>query len=163
MTDQQETGKAYASGAEGIRETAASPMNWSDKCFLCGRGIGETDPRGFYTGKKNNAMMLAHRGCLDKLAAVGGDPKDFPRTESDTRKVARAADADKPLEAGTPVHAVVYTDDAAVEVPLAVSSPFAGTHIRFDSFEHMQSFIQARGPIPDGVKISIGDHVIREA
>ena len=59
-----------------------------DKCFLCGQQIGETDPRGFYTGTNNNAMMLAHRGCLNTFEANGNawpeakEPRSRPMSRS---------------------------------------------------------------------------------
>lgn len=57
-----------------------SPLQWSDKCFLCGNMIGETDPRGFYQG--TNAMLLCHRGCLNVMNAHGGQPQDYHRAVS---------------------------------------------------------------------------------
>jgi hypothetical protein len=58
-------------------EKGLSPLNWSDKCFLCGSGIGESDPRGFYQG--GSAMALCHRGCLNVMDSHGGTPQDYHR------------------------------------------------------------------------------------
>lgn len=57
--------------------TGLSPLQWSDKCFLCGHEIGESDPRGFYQG--SSAMMLCHRGCLNIMSTHGGKPADYHR------------------------------------------------------------------------------------
>lgn len=74
-----ESGKPAAqSFSAGInKEIGASPLHWNDKCFLCGVLIGETDPRGFYSG--SNAMMLCHRGCLNVMETHGGTPEDYHR------------------------------------------------------------------------------------
>lgn len=66
------------SSAAGITTTqGVSPMEFSDKCFLCGNMIGESDPRSFYQGTR--AMMLCHRGCLNIMDAHGGTPADYHR------------------------------------------------------------------------------------
>jgi hypothetical protein len=69
------TAQSYTAG--GSKEVAAGPLQWSDKCFLCGREVGETDPRGFYQGTA--AMMLCHRGCLNVMDTGGGRPEDYHR------------------------------------------------------------------------------------
>lgn len=69
------TANSYSAGMP--TEKGLSPLNWSDKCFLCGMGIGETDPRGFYQGA--NAMVLCHRGCLNVMTTHGGTPADYHR------------------------------------------------------------------------------------
>lgn len=58
-------------------ETGLSPLQWSDKCFLCSNDIGESDPRGFYQGSAT--MMLCHRGCLNIMDTHGGAPADYHR------------------------------------------------------------------------------------
>lgn len=68
---------AQSSSAGINKEIGASPLHWNDKCFLCSREIGETDPRGFYQG--SSAMMLCHRGCLNLMNAHGGNPEDYHR------------------------------------------------------------------------------------
>jgi hypothetical protein len=75
MADSKPSASSFAAGlptSQGL-----SPLQWSDKCFLCGREIGETDPRGFYQGTA--AMMLCHRGCLNVMDANGGRPEDYHR------------------------------------------------------------------------------------
>lgn len=73
---------AAQSFSAGInKEVGASPLNWSDKCFLCGAEIGETEPRQFYTGK--TALMLCHTGCLNVMNANGGRPADYHRAMGD--------------------------------------------------------------------------------
>ena len=66
------TGKAFVSDASGTKTTAPQAF-MQDKCFLCSRQIGESDPRQFYTGPKGGAgvMMLAHTGCLHRFMANG--------------------------------------------------------------------------------------------
>lgn len=75
MADRIEKPTAQSYTAGGNKEVASGPLQWSDKCFLCGREIGESDPRGFYTGTA--AMMLCHRGCLNAMNARGGRPEDY--------------------------------------------------------------------------------------
>lgn len=77
MADRIEKPTARSYTADGSKEVAAGPLQWSDKCFLCGREIGETDPRGFYQGSA--AMMLCHRGCLNTMETHGGRPEDYHR------------------------------------------------------------------------------------
>lgn len=69
------TASSYTAGVNTTQ--GLSPLQWSDKCFLCGNQIGETDPRGFYQGTA--AMMLCHRGCLNVMHANGGSPADYHR------------------------------------------------------------------------------------
>lgn len=69
------TAQSFSAGL--ATEKGLSPMQWNDKCFLCGTGIGETDPRGFYQGKAS--MMLCHRGCLNIMHTNGGKPEDYHR------------------------------------------------------------------------------------
>lgn len=77
MADKMEKPTAQAFSAGLAKETAAGPLQWSDKCFLCGNLIGESDPRGFYQGTA--AMMLCHRGCLNTMNMHGGKPADYHR------------------------------------------------------------------------------------
>lgn len=72
------TASSYTAGLNTTQ--GLSPLQWSDKCFLCGREIGETDPRGFYEGKAS--MALCHRGCLNTMHANGGRPVDYHRAVS---------------------------------------------------------------------------------
>jgi len=58
-------------------ETGMSPLQWSDKCFLCSKDIGESDPRGFYQG--DSTMALCHRGCMNVMFTAGGKPADYHR------------------------------------------------------------------------------------
>jgi hypothetical protein len=81
MADKITKPTAQSSSAGVTKEVAAGPLQWSDKCFLCGKEIGETDPRGFYQGTA--AMMLCHRGCLNVMATHGGTPADYHRATSD--------------------------------------------------------------------------------
>jgi hypothetical protein len=69
------TAQSFSAGMN--KETGMSPLNWSDKCFLCGVDIGETDPRGFYQG--GSAILLCHRGCLNVMETHGGKPADYHR------------------------------------------------------------------------------------
>jgi len=68
---------AQAFSAGVATEKGLSPLQWSDKCFLCSREIAETDARQFYQGK--SAMMLCHTGCLNVMSANGGKPADYHR------------------------------------------------------------------------------------
>ena len=134
------TARSYSASAAS--QKAAGPLAWGDKCFLCGQQIGESDPRGFYTGTHGNAMMLAHRGCLNTFEANGNT---WPEKAAPPK----------------PYEPIPITIEPAVELSFAGTQiPFAGARIRFDSFDHMQSFVAARGPIPGGVEISVGGQVI---
>jgi hypothetical protein len=72
---QKPTASSYEAGTP--TERGLSPLQWSDTCFLCGKSIGESDPRGFYQG--SSALMLCHRGCLNVMNAHGGSPPDYHR------------------------------------------------------------------------------------
>ena len=39
------TAQSFSAGV--ATEKGLSPLQWSDKCFLCGSPIGETDPREY--------------------------------------------------------------------------------------------------------------------
>lgn len=134
MTDKP-TARPYSAAASS--QKAAGPLAWGDKCFLCGQQIGESDPRGFYTGTNGNAMMLAHRGCLNTFEANGNvwpeKAKKKPTYE--------------------PIPITIEPED---------KPSFVGTAIKFDSFDHLQDFIVQRGPIPDGVRVWLGDRALRE-
>lgn len=128
------TARSYSASA--VSQKAAGPLAWGDKCFLCGQQIGETDPRGFYTGTNNNAMMLAHRGCLNTFEANGNA---WPE----------AKEPPKPTYEPIPI-------------TIEPEPSFAGKQIRFGSFDDLQDFIVKRGPIPSGVRVWLGDRALRE-
>ncbi|QZE10530.1 hypothetical protein SEA_SCOOBYDOOBYDOO_215 [Mycobacterium phage ScoobyDoobyDoo] len=142
------SGKPTASSYSAAAKTTngLSPLQWGDKCFLCGNTIGEADPIGFYQGK--NSMMRSHRGCLDKMDMLGGTPKDFHKFMASKGQAPRH---DKP------VHQDIVQEHAQVEAG-AWSGPRA---IRFDDFAHLQSFIVGRGAIPSHVRVYIGDYVVQ--
>ena len=54
-----------------------SPLDFGDKCFLCGQEIGETAPRQFYRGV--SSMVICHTGCLNVMNTNGGKPADYHR------------------------------------------------------------------------------------
>lgn len=130
----QPEARSYSAATTSTK--AAGPLSWGDKCFLCGNSIGETDPRGFYTGENNNAMIIAHRGCLDALAAAGGDPKKLYEMREAAGKAGPPAGPDAE--------------------PVSVNTPGV-SNIKFATFGDMQDFISTRGPIPPGVGVYIGD------
>jgi hypothetical protein len=72
-------------------ETGLSPLQWSDKCFLCSNDIGESDPRGFYQG--SSSMMLCHRGCLNVMSTHGGTPEDYHRATTGQEAPSQPAEA----------------------------------------------------------------------
>ena len=141
------TARSYS--ASSVSQKAQGPLAWGDKCFLCGKEIGETDPRGFYTGVNGNAMMLAHRGCLNTFEAHGNTWPGQPTTLG-------------PNPANAPDTAADAADSVPQYIPPETPQSFAGTAIRFDSFEHLQDFIVKRGPIPAGVRVWLGDRALRE-
>jgi hypothetical protein len=65
-----EQAKAFASGAEGKKEMAFTPLG-PDKCFLCGLEVGEAAPRQFYPVPGSQSLMLAHTPCLNMFYANG--------------------------------------------------------------------------------------------
>jgi hypothetical protein len=123
--------RSYSAASQSTK--AAGPLAYGDKCFLCGNLIGESDPRGFYT--EHNSMMIAHRGCLDALDAVGGDPKKLYEM--------RLAQSN-PASPGPGAE------------PVSVNSPGV-SNIKFETFGDMQVFISQRGPIPANIGVYIGD------
>lgn len=131
--------RAYSVASSPTKATG--PLAFGDKCFLCGHQIGESAPRGFYTGKDGTKMMLCHRGCLDALDRVGGDPKELYRLRE--AKDARVANVPAPPEPETPE-------------PVSVTSPGV-SNIKFTDFAHMQQFIAERGEIPAHIGVYVGD------
>jgi hypothetical protein len=144
------SGKPTASSYSASAKTTngLNPLQWGDKCFLCGNTIGESAPIGFYQGK--NAMMRSHRGCLDKMDMLGATPKDFHEYMA---KQGQAPVHDKP------VHQDLVNNQMAVEMP--VKQYNGPRSIKFDSFAHLQQFIVQRGEIPTHVRVAIGDYVIQ--
>lgn len=123
------TAQSYAAG--GNREVSAGPLQWSDKCFLCGTLIGETDPRGFYSG--SNAMMLCHRGCLNIMDSHGGTPEGYHRA---------MARQDAPRQAGNdPGGGPLWMD--------------------FPTLAAMISYVKAKGEIAPHVKVTVAGKVIQ--
>lgn len=145
------TGKptAHSSAAAAKTTNGLSPLQWGDKCFLCGRTIGESDPIGFYQGK--NAMMRSHRGCLNQMEMVGGTPKDFH--EYHAKKQARTE----------PVHQDVVNHRAEVSVSESETpvSSIQARNIQFDDLQQLMDFVEKRGRIPKNVRVNIGAWVIQ--
>lgn len=109
-----------------------SPLQWSDKCFLCNREIGESDPRGFYQG--SNSMALCHRGCLVTMETHGGTPADYHRAMD-------AKDAPAPIVG-----------------PTVAAGP---SWLEFPDLAALQAFIKLTGPIADHVKVMVAGQVIQ--
>lgn len=133
------TGKPTAqSFSAGInKEVGASPLHWNDKCFLCGVLIGETDPRGFYSG--SSSMMLCHRGCLNIMDANGGKPADYHRA---------VAERDRP------------TVEQNWDVP--VKDVRTGpSWLDFPDLDAIQGYLKSGKTIPATVKVTIAGVVIQ--
>lgn len=126
---------AAQSFSAGInKEQGLSPLQWSDKCFLCGAEIGETDPRGFYTG--TSAMMLCHRGCLNIMTTHGGKPADYHR--------AMEAKAPSPPTAASP--------------PSVSGGP---DWLEFPTLAALQTYTRFKGEIPSTVKVTVAGQLIQ--
>lgn len=124
------TAQTYSAG--GNKEIAAGPLQWNDKCFLCGTLIGETDPRGFYQG--SNAMMLCHRGCLNIMGANGGTPEGYHRAMQAT----------------------------AAPAPIADDTVAAGPGwLEFANLAALQDFVRLTGPIAPHVKVTVAGKIIQ--
>lgn len=130
------TGKPIAqSSSAGMKtEVGAGPLQWSDKCFLCGAEIGETDPRQFYMGKA--AMMLCHTGCLNVMNTSGGKPGDYHRAMGDGAVKAAGLDPGAPS----------YTGPGWLEFP---------------DLAALAEYIKGKGAIPDHVKVTVGRTVVQ--
>lgn len=123
------TAQSFSAGLAS--EKGLSPLQWSDKCFLCGAMIGETDPRGFYQG--TSAMMLCHRGCLNIMDTHGGKPADYhramsptpPKPESSVSGTGGPSWLDFPDLAALQVHTVTHGD-----IPRHVKVTVAGKVIQ---------------------------------
>jgi hypothetical protein len=129
-----EPGKPTAKSfdASGTKEVAAGPLQWSDKCFLCGLEFGESDPRGFYCGTA--AMVLCHRGCLNVMETHGGRPEDYHR-----------AMAPKAPE-------------TAPAPPQASEGP---SWLEFPDLAALQAYTKSRGDIPAGVKVTVAGQTVQ--
>lgn len=128
------TAQSFSAGV--ATEKGLSPLQWSDKCFLCGSPIGETDPRGFYQG--TNAMMLCHRGCLNIMATHGGQPQDY--------------------------HRAMAQPEQAPESPWAVTVPDVQTGpswLEFADMTALVSYVRSRGDIPERVKVTVAGKIIQ--
>lgn len=147
------TGKPVAkiSEASGKKSTSFDIAASGDKCFLCGRTIGESAPIGFYQGK--NAMLRCHRGCINIMESQGGKPKDFHRFMEAKNQ---------PPIYDKPVHADVVAANMEVSIPVKEPKEWRGPRsIKFDDFDQMQKFISERGPIPKSVRVAVGEYVMQ--
>ena len=124
MPEQQ----AYTSAADGGGKTTAPQAFMQDKCFLCSRQIGESDPRQFYTGPPGSTgvMMLAHTGCLNKFKANGEQwpvAEEQPKAKvDDLGDVRRAAYGNARLVYG-PRYLALSCDDLIAEKGLKAVIP----------------------------------------
>ena len=126
-------GKATAqSSSAGInKEVGASPLHWNDKCFLCNVLIGETDPRGFYSG--SNSMLLCHRGCLNLMDTHGGRPEDY--------------------------HRAVNAQTAEPVLPADVKT--GPSWLDFPDLAAMVNYVRLKGDIPATVKVTVAGQTIQ--
>lgn len=123
------TAQSFSAGV--ATEKGLSPLQWSDKCFLCGSGIGETDPRGFYQG--SSAMMLCHRGCLNIMTANGGKPADY--------------------------HRAMAPKDTPKPTPVAATSGPAW--LDFPDLAALQVYTVTHGDIPRHLKVTVAGKTIQ--
>lgn len=124
------TAQSFSAGLN--TETGLSPLHWSDKCFLCSKGIGETDQRQFYQGK--SAMMLCHTGCLHIMNAHGGKPVDYHRA----------------MEA-VPASSIGLTEGG-----------YTGPGwLDFPDMAALVSYVKTSGDIPAHVKVTVAKAVIQ--
>ena len=143
MADKMEKPTASTFSA-GLNTTQGlSPLQWSDKCFLCGKEIGESDPRGFYQG--TNSMALCHRGCLNIMETNGGTPADYHRATD------------------TPAPAAATGATAAQEsIPGANGPAEPKQWIVFPNLDALQAYIQSKGNISPNTRVSVAGQVIQE-
>lgn len=142
------TANAYSAAANTTR--GLSPLDWGDKCFLCGNTIGEAAPIGFYQGR--NSFARCHRGCLEKMEMVGGTPRAFHEYMQSHGNKRAPSQHVKP----TPAPPVEPGDD----------EPSANTYkgpkvIQFEDFGHLQRHVAQKGPLPSFVRVLVGDYVMQ--
>lgn len=141
-----------ASVSRGGGTAGLSPLQWGDKCFLCGHTIAEGAGEAFYRSKKGS-FHRCHRGCHTTMEIAGGHPKDFHRVMAE-RKQAPVHDK--------PVHQDVEQAKLQVEYDDEAPPPYSGPRsIKFTDLQHLQGYIIGRGPIPEFVRVFIGDYVIQ--
>lgn len=136
---------ARTSSAAGKTTKGLSPTDWGDKCYLCTNTFGESDPRGFFPLGKSN--VLAHRGCINKMEAAGGHPRDFHRVM-----------AEKKQPPGQHVAAVAAEPVEQTELANTYKGPRV---IQFEDFGHLQRWIAEKGPLPTFVRVLVGSYVMQ--
>lgn len=128
---------ANVTGAQG-------PLDWGDKCFLCGNSINiDTPPveaREFYVGKSGN-MMLCHSGCIDEMNRAGGTPKDFH---------AAWAARGKAIAPGPPPE--------EIKPPVAEQG---AAWLAFEKLADLTAYTAKKGEIPAATKVTVGGAVIQ--
>lgn len=153
----QPTARSYSAAAKTTQ--GLSPLQWGDKCFLCGREIPEGGQQGFYQSRKGG-FYRCHRGCLNIMQAQGGHPRDF-HAFMEAKHAAPVHDAPVPMDPVAPAAAVPGDLDADELPPnpgVAAEATWNGPRsIKFNDFGHMQQFISQRGPIPKSVRIFVGE------
>lgn len=152
MPNEKPTARSYSAAVKTTQ--GLSPLQWGDKCFLCGNTIAEGAGEGFYQSKKGG-FYRCHRGCLNTMEAAGGHPRDFHRVKEEQRANRAASQPpvhDKPVIAERP-----ELDEDELP-PQEYRGPRS---IKFNDLQHMQDYTAAKGPIPQHVRVSIGDYVIQ--
>jgi hypothetical protein len=144
------TASAYSASVNSTR--GLSPLDWGDKCFLCGNTIGEGAQQSFWQHPKGG-FYRNHRGCQDKMDMVGGTPRAFHEyIEAQAKKKAPSQH--------------VQPEPAPPAPELEDDQPTVNTYkgpkvIQFEDFGHLQRHIAQSGPLPSFVRVLVGEYVMQ--
>ena len=147
------TASAYSASVNTTR--GLSPLDWGDKCFLCGNTIAEGAPQGFWQSKKGG-FYRCHRGCLDKMEMVGGTPRAFHEY------IAAQGNKKGPSQHVKPEPAPPAPELDDDELPPPTANTYKGPKvIQFEDFGHLQRHVAQKGPLPSFVRVLVGDYVMQ--
>lgn len=130
--------KAYS--AASTISAAQGPLDWGDKCFLCGNSINidtpPVEPREFYIGKSGN-MMLCHSKCIGIMNERGGTPKDFHSGQPQT---------------------VPGPPEPEIKPPVAEQG---AAWLAFEKLADLTAYTAKKGEILSSTKVTVGGVVVQ--
>lgn len=154
MPSEKPTARSYSASVKTT--TGLSPLQWGDKCFLCGNTIAEGSGEGFYQSKKGG-FYRCHRGCINIMDSAGGHPRDFHRVKGELEG-RKAPVHDEPVHQDIEARKLQVEFEADELPPQQYNGPRT---IKFADLQRLQSYTAVRGPIPDHVRVFIGDYVVQ--
>lgn len=135
---------AGAYSAASQVSSAASPLDWGDKCFLCSRTINiDTPPveaREFWISPSNGGMYMCHSKCISEMNQAGGTPRQFHESRSQRgQEVVPQAPAEE------------------IKPPVQEQGP---GWLHFEKLADYNAYVKGNN-IPDTTKVTVGTQLLQ--